>query len=64
MAYHKRENDFINSDIQNPDKLYFLTLVKNNIPISNINRETNLTDLNAVKIKQKKIFWNKKRNCT
>ena len=25
---HKRENDFINDDIQNPDKLYFLTLVK------------------------------------
>ena len=57
---HKRENDFINSDIQNPDKLYFLTLVKNNIPISNINRETNLTGLNAVKIKQKKYFEIKK----
>ena len=28
LAYHKRENDFINGDIQNPDKLYFLTLVK------------------------------------
>ena len=57
---HKRENDFINDDIQNPDKLYFLTFVKNNIPISNINRETNLTDLNAVKIKQKKYFEIKK----
>ena len=60
LAYHKRENDFINGDIQNPDKLYFLTMVKNNIPISNINRETNLTNLNAVKIKQKKYFEIKK----
>ena len=60
LNYHKKVNDFINDDQQNSDQLYFISFSNNNTPISNINKETNSTDLNADKPKVKQIFEIKK----
>lgn len=57
------ESDLFIEDIPNPEKIYFLSLSNNNNDnkfISNINKETNLTDLHADKSKIKKIFEIKK----
>ena len=60
LNYHKKVNDFINDDQQNSAQLYFISFSNNNTPISNINKETNSTDLNADKPKVKQIFEIKK----
>jgi len=62
LAYHYKVNDFINDDLQNPEHLYFQTFSNNNIPLSNINKDTNLTELNADKSKVKQIFEIKKES--
>jgi len=60
--YQKKENDSFNEDIPNQDQIYFFSFENNhnNKFITNINKETNLTDLNADKSKVKHIFEIKK----
>ena len=60
--YQKKENDSFNEDIPNKDQIYFFSFENNhnNKFITNINKETNLTDLNADKSKVKHIFEIKK----
>ena len=60
--YQKKENDSFNEDIPNQAQIYFFSFVNNhnNKFITNINKETNLTDLNADKSKVKHIFEIKK----
>ena len=62
----KIESDLFIEDIPNQEKIYFLSFSNNNnnnknkFIITNMNKETNLTDLNADKSKIKKIFEIKK----
>ena len=56
----KRENNFFDEDIQNSEQRYFLTFSNSDKCIKNINKETNLTDLNENKSKLKQIFEIKK----
>jgi hypothetical protein len=58
----KIESDLFIEDIPNKEKIYFLSFSNNNNNkfITKINKETNLTDLNADKSKVKQIFEIKK----
>ena len=59
----KMESDLFIEDIPNKEKIYFLSFSNNNNNnkfITKINKETNLTDLNADKSKVKQIFEIKK----
>ena len=58
----KRENNFFDEDIQNSEQRYFLTLSNSAKCIKNINKETNLSDLNEEKSKLKQIFEIKKEH--
>ncbi len=56
------KNDSNDDDIQNIDKMYFVTSLKNNMYNLNTNKETNLTDLNTNKSKPKaKLFFEIKK---
>ena len=60
--YQKKENDSFNEDIPNQEQIYFFSFSNNhnNKVITNINKETNLTDLKADQSKVKQIFEIKK----
>jgi hypothetical protein len=60
--YNEEKND-LNDDIQNPDQIYFHSLLKNNKHNLNTNKETYLIDLNANKSKSKeKILFEIKKD--
>ena len=60
--YNEEKND-LNDDIQNPDQIYFHSLLKNNTHNLNTNKETYLIDLNANKSKSKeKILFEIKKD--
>ena len=54
--YNEEKND-LNDDIQNPDQIYFHSLLKNNKHNLNTNKETYLIDLNANKSSRKKKYY-------
>ena len=62
-GHNEEKNDLINEDIQNPDQIYFHSLLKNNTHNLNTNKETYLIDLNANKSKSKeKILFEIKKD--
>ena len=60
--YNEEKND-LNDDIQNPDQIYFHSLLTNNTHNLNTNKDTYLIDLNANKSKSKeKILFEIKKD--